>query len=416
MSNLQTLALQFVELLVQEDFAGATGNFDSQMQASFPPDKLRETWTAITGQVGKFEKTAGIRSEKDGEYDIVFVTSEFEKATLDIKIIFNSNQQIAGLFVTPTQPAAEYQPPAYVNVNTFQEQAVVVGSGEIALPATLTLPVGDGPFPAIVLVHGSGPNDRDESVGPNKPFRDLAWGLASRGIAVLRYEKRTRVYPNQFAGSFTVREETTDDALAAVSLLRQIDKIEAQKIYVLGHSLGGMLIPRIGKADAKIAGFIVMAGLTRFLEDTVLDQVNYIAALDGVISPEEQAEIEALTQQAARVKDPQLSKKVPAAELLFGIPASYWLDLRGYHPPTVAQQLTQRMLILQGERDYQVTMEDFQGWQQALSSRQNVTFKSYPQLNHLFIEGTGKSVPAEYQSAGYVAEPVINDIAEWIKK
>ncbi|MBD2039612.1 hypothetical protein [Microcoleus sp. FACHB-672] len=74
------------------------------------------------------------------------------------------------------------------------------------------------------------------------------------------------------------------------------------------------------------------------------------------------------------------------------------------------------MLILQKERDYQVTMEDFQGWQQALSSRQNVTFKSYPQLNHLFIEGMGKSVPAEYQNAGYVAEPVINDIAEWIKK
>ncbi|MEW5858484.1 MAG: alpha/beta fold hydrolase [Cyanobacteriota bacterium] len=416
MSNLQALAIQFVELLVQEDFAGATSNFDSQMQASFPADKLRETWIAITDQVGKFDKTAGIRSEKDGEYDVVFVTGEFEKATLDIKVVFNSNQQIAGLFVTPTQPAAEYQPPAYVNLNTFQEQAVVVGSGETALPATLTLPVGDGPFPAVVLVHGSGPNDRDESVGPNKPFRDLAWGLASRGIGVLRYEKRTRVYPNQFIGSFTVREETTDDALAAVSLLRQIEQIDTQEIYVLGHSLGGMLIPRIGEADANIAGFIVMAGLTRFLEDTVLDQVNYIAGLDGIVSPEEQAQIDTLTQQVARVKDPQLSSEVPATELLFGIPASYWLDLRGYHPPTVAQKLTQRMLILQGERDYQVTMEDFQGWQQALSSRQNVTFKSYPQLNHLFIEGMGKSVPAEYQSAGHVAEPVINDIAEWIKK
>ncbi|MBD2039613.1 alpha/beta hydrolase family protein [Microcoleus sp. FACHB-672] len=173
-------------------------------------------------------------------------------------------------------------------------------------------------------MHGSGPNDRDKSVGPNKPFRDLAWGLASRGIAVLRYEKRTKVYSNQFIGRFTVSEETTDDALAAVSSLRQIEQIDAQKIYILGHSLGRMLIPKIGEADANIAGFIVMAGLTRFLEDTVLDQVNYIAALDSVVSPEKQAQIDTLTPQVSRVKDPQLSSEVPATELLFGIPASYW--------------------------------------------------------------------------------------------
>ena len=73
------------------------------------------------------------------------------------------------------------------------------------------------------------------------------------------------------------------------------------------------------------------------------------------------------------------------------------------------------MLILQGERDYQVTMEDFAGWKKALESRKDVTFISYPKLNHLFMEGEGKSIPAEYSTPGNVAVAVIDDIVKWIK-
>ena len=79
------------------------------------------------------------------------------------------------------------------------------------------------------------------------------------------------------------------------------------------------------------------------------------------------------------------------------------------------QHLKQPMLILQGERDYQVTMEDFAGWKKNLSSKASVEFKTYPNLNHLFMEGEGKSTPHEYETAGHVAEIVINDIADWMK-
>jgi dienelactone hydrolase len=310
----------------------------------------------------------------------------------------------------------EYQPPAYVNPAAFSEKDVLVGTGDKALPGTLTMPMGNGPFPAVVLVHGSGPNDRDETIGPNKPFRDLAWGLASQGIAVLRYEKRTKVHPEQFTANSTVKEETIDDAIAAVSLLRQTAQIDSQKVYVLGHSLGGMLIPRIGTMiDPNVAGFIILAGNTRPLEDLLIEQITYIVSVDGKISGEEQAQIDIIKQQVANIKNPQLSSAVPASELPFGIPAAYWLDLRDYRPAAIAQTLQQPMLILQGERDYQVTMVDFQGWQQALASRQNVVFKSYSDLNHLFMEGSGKSTPGEYLMAGHVSETVINDIANWIK-
>jgi hypothetical protein len=294
-----------------------------------------------------------------------------------------------------------------------------VGSGEWALPGTLTLPVGDGPFPAIVLVHGSGANDRDETVGPNKPFRDLAWGLASRGIAVLRYEKRTKQYAAKFTGEgrakLTVKEETVDDALAAVALLRQTKEIDPARIYVLGHSLGAYLLPKIGVADPQITGLIGLAGPVRPLEDLILEQYTYVLSLDGV-SAEERAQLDELAAQVARVRDPGLSATTPAVDLPLGIPASYWLDLRGYNPAEVAKGLTQPMLILQGGRDYQVTVVDFEGWQSALASRSSdgTRLKLYPNLNHLFMAGEGKSTPAEYEIAGNVAEEVIVDIADWI--
>jgi fermentation-respiration switch protein FrsA (DUF1100 family) len=268
----------------------------------------------------------------------------------------------------------------------------------------------------VVLVHGSGPHDRDETIGPNKPFRDLAWGLASQGIAVLRYEKRTKAHAQAAAGqqsTFTVYDETIHDALEAVALLRETNDIDPERVYVLGHSLGGMVAPRIGAADLEIAGLIVMAGTSRPLEDVVLEQMDYVFGLDGVIAPEEKATLDQVEDQVARIKA-LTATDTGSDEPLLGAAPSYWLDLHDYDAPQLASELAQPMLFLQGERDYQVTLEDLAGWQQVLSSRPAVTFKTYPELNHLFISGEGAITPAEYEVAGHVAEAVILDIAEWI--
>ena len=413
------LANNFVELLIHEDFYGAVKYLDSNMNAVLPAEKLREIWKSLKYQVGSAQMHVGVRTEKSGRYDVVFVTYQFEHMTLDIKIVFNDARQIAGLFFAPNQSSTEYTPPAYVRPDTFREQEVTVGNAPWVLPGTITFPRGNGPFPALVLVHGSGPNDRDESIGPNKVFRDLAWGLASQGIAVLRYEKRTKVYAPKLISlkdSITVKEETIDDALAAVSFLRKTAQIDSTHIFVLGHSLGGTLIPRIGAFDRGIHGFIIMAGTTRPMEDVILDQMSYLFSLRGTISEDEKTQLAQIKLQVAKVKDPGLSLATPAQELPLGVSPKYWLALRGYHPSETAKDLNRPLLILQGERDYQVTMEDFQGWKNILSSRQYVEFKSYPKLNHLFIEGDGKSTPKEYQKAGHVAEIVMNDIANWIKK
>lgn len=415
--SLTELAAQLIDLLSQERHAELAAHFDETVKAALPEDKLAAVWAQLTASVGEFVGVEGVREMEQGGYHVVVLNCKFTNASLDAKFSFDKQRRVAGLFFLPPQPAIEFKPPPYAKAGSFREEEVQVGAGEWVLPGTLTVPKGAGPFPAVVLVHGSGPNDRDETIGPNKPFRDLAWGLASRGVAVLRYEKRTLVYSTRMArekSSLTVKQETIDDAVAAVALLRKTARIDGKRIFVLGHSLGGMLIPRIGKRDSGIAGFVVLAGLTRPLEETIVQQTTYISSLDGAITEDEMTQIEELKLRADRVKDPKLSADTPATDLPFEVAAAYWLDLRGYQPHELAKELKQRMLILHGGRDYQVTSVDFENWKKSLAGRPNVVLKEYPKLNHLFIEGEGLSSPAEYNIPGHVAAEVITDIAEWI--
>ena len=153
--------------------------------------------------------------------------------------------------------------PDYIDPEAFEERAIVLNEGtDWELPGTLTLPVGKGPFPAVVLVHGSGPNDRDETIGPNKPFRDLAWGLATQGVAALRYDKRSKVHAGKMAAleSMTVDDEVIADAVAAVRLLRQTDEVDPDRVFVIGHSLGGHLAPRVAAEADGVAGVVILSG------------------------------------------------------------------------------------------------------------------------------------------------------------
>jgi len=403
-----------VDLMAARDFAKAIDLFDAVMKGALPEDKLQAAWDAVVQQAGAFKERGRVSSQPRGNLLITRVTCQFEKMNLDVQVVFDKDGLVAGLSFAPVAEA--WSPPPYAAAGTFTESDVTVGAEHWPLPGTLTMPAGAGPFPAVVLVHGSGPEDRDETYGPNKTFKDLAVGLAARGIAVLRYEKRTQQYAGSLGGlaNFTVKDETIDDAVAAVAALRRQPKIDPARIFVLGHSLGGTLLPRIAAADPKIAGLISLAGSTRKLGDAMLAQVTYLVTAAGPITPDGQKQLDDTKKLVARVE-----ALTPAdagnPQSIGGAPATYWLDLNSYDAVAAAKAIPQRMLFLQGERDYQVTMaDDFAAWKAGLAGQSRVTFRSYPALNHLFLPGTGKSLPAEYNNPGHVPEDVIRDIAEWI--
>src|SRR5581483_6039115 len=101
---------------------------------------------------------------------------------------------------------------------------------------------------------------------------------------------------------------------------------------------------------------------------------------------------------------------------LLGFPASYWIDLRSYDAAGLMKDFPGRVLVLAGERDFQVPMTDFELWKKVLAGKQGVTFKSYPSLNHMFMPGQGKSTEEEYHKAGHVAPEVIDDLAKFLSQ
>ena len=203
-------ATRVLDLLDAGKFDEVAAEFNAKMAAAMPVGRLREVWTAVGRQAGARTSIISQRVVMQPTGNVTVVNAcQFEKTALMVMLSFDAENKIAGMNITPrTPPAATSAAPASTR---FREESVTVGAGKWALPGTLSMPVGPVAA-AVVLVHGSGPNDRDETLGPNTPFRDLAWGLADRGIAVLRYEKRTRQHAAEMAGngSFTVREETTD--------------------------------------------------------------------------------------------------------------------------------------------------------------------------------------------------------------
>ncbi|MHB9756537.1 alpha/beta hydrolase [Streptomyces sp. BYX5S] len=402
-------------LLRAERFGELVGLFAPPLRAAVSAEALRLAWTAEAAGLGGVKVIEEPVTEV-GEAGLVRVRIPVSCADGSFTVVMSVGDDglLHGLRLDP-HGGAEWQPPHYADTDRFTERDVLLGTGPLAVPGTLSLPTGSGPWPAVVLLSGGGAFDRDESSGPNKPLKDLAWGLASRQVAVLRFDKVTFAHPDRLPPDFTMADEYLPHALAAVRLLRQQPEVAPERIHLLGHSMGGKVAPRIAAADASIAGLVLLAADTQPMHEAAVRVARYLAELAPGPSTEEA--VSALVQQAASVADPALTPDTPSSLLPLGLSAAYWLDLRAYDPVATAAELDCPMLILQGGRDYQVTVaDDLTGWQRALAHRPEVTIRIHEEANHLFFPGSGRPTPAEYAQPGHVDPAVVDEVATWLAR
>jgi len=377
---------------------------DETVRSMVTSEQLSSLWDGIESQMGGYVSN-GQWHDLDGVPGGTWCNVTFENGKAALVIVYGMGGKIAGLQITQALPEpAENAKDIYSLTEGWEEKDITVHTGTFSLPGKLTLPSNASPetiaaTPVLIMVHGSGPNGMDEQIGPNRLFKEIACALSHKGIAVLRYDKRTFTYGNDAfkdPASPTIEEECTDDALSAASLA---DSLGFRHIFIAGHSLGAGMAPQIALYDRKgtINGIIMLAAPALTMRESFERQLKTVEPFN---TPED-------IEQMRKMFD--------------DLPECY-TDGVDYDKQAAITELCSKgfpMLFLQGERDYQVSCEEFEMWKNWVSETAedtNVFFISYPGLNHIFHKGEGEPSPAEYAVQGMIPEKIIDDIVGFVKR
>jgi len=411
-ATLQAQAEDIVDALITGDYTAVADQFSAEVKAQLSVEVLQANWESVVAPIGAYIDLYQTSGEVEDDYYVVQVVSRFELNGLLTTITFNSSGEIAGLWIN-------YKTIEEGPIETDAYSEIEFSVGEYDLPGLLTLPKGVESPPVVLLIQGSGSTDKNETIGAasNTPFADIAHTLAEQGIATLRYDKRYFSHPELAeSGAVTVEAEVLDDAYAAIAQLTADDRIDNSRIFVLGHSLGGMLAPKIAADNSDVAGIIILAGSLRNLAEIIMDQNNEAAeTLRPTLSDDEITLLESQLAQAQTDAAAVLALTKDDGGTYFGIPAAYWYSLNQAGGMNYLDQLTLPVLILQGSEDFQVYPDkDFVLWQNYYEGNDQATLVLYDGLNHLFMQSSGLRTTADYDTPNQVRQDVIDDIGEWV--
>jgi uncharacterized protein len=358
------------------------------------------------------------------------ITGSWTQNGVEQKLNFRRSDQLLDL-IRPQNPVKPYP---------YKEEEVVFANdkAKVSLAGTITLPGGSGPFPGAVLIAGSGPQDRDESIVGHRPFLVLADHLTRKGIAVLRYDKRgVGKSSGDYANATT--EDFASDAQAALSYLKARKEIDPKKTGLIGHSEGGLIAPLIASRSVGVAWIILLAGQGQNGEDTLLLQSELILKSSGVDDDQVERTRAFNKQTYALVrqeKDPaalqsKLTDLVQSSSMSVMLPPAvlqsqlrvvtspwfhFFLD---YDPVPVLQKTICPVLALTGEKDLQVpSRENLPKIQKALQDAGNKDFQTteMPGLNHLFQHCPTGSIN-EYGSLEETMAPeALAAVSDWVLK
>ncbi|MFE6797653.1 alpha/beta hydrolase family protein [Paenibacillus chitinolyticus] len=401
--DLAARARAFLTQLQKNNRAGT----DALTNDAFKEAGLPEGTVQLVKQLAQLPIT-GERIESNAVHRTVILTSESPKMNFDLEIRFDKDGCVDDFYAGIAFEG--YQRPSYDKPDAYKERRMVIGTGDHAVEGTLTVPAGKGPFPLVILLQGDGELDRDSTVFAQKPFRDLAVGLANDQVATLRMDKTTREHFAQLNSHYTIGDEFVEPVLEAVKAARVDPDVDPGRIYAAGHSRGGWMIPRLlaKDTDSLIKGAVVLAGADpRYTE---ID--SYVHEELGGMIPKEQ--LAYYRKQLELVKADSFDPKSPPAA--FELPPNpyWWHDIRGYSPADEAKLRSAAMLVLQGEEDFQVPLAGLKGWKEVYAGNPAVTYKTYPKLTHLFTEGKLENGIGNYKIPTSVPETVIADIAAWV--
>lgn len=408
------LSDQLLQALFNEDYTACTNMFSENLRNTLPASDLQSAWEQTRLNYGDPVQVESRKPYRINGEGTVVSQVLCAHGACSVQITFDKDNGVAGLWFGLPETQADY---AVAVPEGVVEEEIVLGEGtDTPLRAIITRPAGqtNAAIPGVVLVHGSGASDRNEAIGNCYPFADIAHGLALQGIASIRYDKRTYTYGDTYTqeqvDAMTVQEEVIDDALLAIDALRNAPGVDPNAVVLAGHSLGGMLAPRIAQlSDGKVAGVISLAGTARGYLDVVYDQ-NLDAAT-------EDKQLAAIKKEYRKVEKLDTLKD---SETVFGIPVPYLKDLYAHPVEESLQALDVPFLILQGDSDFQMHTEDYKSWQTALEDyAPGAEFHLFEGLNHLFADSTGSSrrgSVAEYLDEGHVAQEVIDTMASWISE
>lgn len=394
------------------EFEGTYDIASDSLKEALPKEQLAMAFASVFANQ-KFSGYSDQIISNTSDMTIVTITSQLSTMLLKTNFVYNTKEQLAGINFLP----APLNPPVFEN-DTIKEIEILTGS-DGRLNGRLTIPKNVENPPVAIMLQGSGSSGMDEVIGTaaNAPFRDIAHGLAERGVASIRYDKRFYAYPQEAVAlqMITLEDEYFNDLKAAIELAKTDNHVDNSRIFVIGHSLGGMIAPAISSMYPELSGVISMAGSPRYLEDILLDQTIDGVKIAGIEGEQANAQISAVEAEVKAIKELDEKTSDLSAPLL-GAAASYWLSCAKYNPIHYCETMTMPFLIMQGSADCQISVtKDYEEFKKYFKGKTNTTFKLYDNLNHLFMPSIGSGYADEYNLANQVAEEPLEDMADWIK-